>query len=362
MNPLYINGRFLLQRQTGVQRFAQEVVRAIDQLLDAPDSGWRGDVRLVTPAGVRTPPWLRNLRHVASGTMGQGYAWEQFDLPRLTMDGVLLNLCNLAPVAKRRQVVVLHDASTKARPESFSLAFRMAYATLVPLICSRASQLVSVSQFSRAEISRWFGVPASRLSVCYEGAEHILTEPANETVLDQNRLRGARYVLAVGMGPANKNLEVLLDGFARAALPDVHLVLTGRRAAHVYGGAATDLPDGAIHVGHVSDAELRGLYEHALALVYPSSYEGFGLPPLEAMACGCPVIVSDQAALLEVSGDAACVVGIKDPQALANSLVRFSSDEPYRAEFAKRGLACARRFTWQATARHLLTQCRTANN
>lgn len=361
MHRLYINGRFLVQRQTGVQRFAQEVVRAIDAGVGGGGSAWPGgEIVLVTPAGVATPPWLRAIRHVAAGRMGRGYAWEQFDLPRLAGDGVLLNLCNLAPLAKRREVVVLHDATTKACPDAFSRAFRLAYVVLVPLICRRADQLATVSKFSRVELARWYRIDQARLAVCSEGAEHILAEPADGAVLDRIGLRERRYFLAVGMGPANKNAPLLLAASRRAALPDTALVLTGRRSARVHGAAVADVPPGVVHAGHVPDAELRALYENALALVYPSAYEGFGLPPVEAMACGCPVIASDQAALREVGGDAVCRVPTGDVEALAAALARVGGDAGYRALLSERGRVRARRFRWSATADLLLAQCRAA--
>src|SRR5690242_13895497 len=110
--PLFVNGRFLMQRQTGVQRFAKEILRSLDELLGEPSqSDLRGRTALVTPCGVNSPPWLSNFHHISVGRFGQGYLWEQVDLPRATKGGVLLSLCNLGPVVQRRQVLVVHDAT-----------------------------------------------------------------------------------------------------------------------------------------------------------------------------------------------------------------------------------------------------------
>lgn len=356
---IYINGRFLTQRQTGVQRFALEVVRTIDQLMkDAPS---RDHVVLVTPRNVIVPEGLSNLHHLAAGRFSGGYAWEQLDLPRLSLDGVLLNLGGLAPVVKRRQVVVMHDASPKAVPQAFSRQFRAAYSILVPAIARRAAQLATVSEFSRNEIARWYRVPASRFSVCHEGSEHILAHPADSSVLARNKLGPKRFLLAVGMGAANKNLPLILKAFASAGLGDVALALTGKRSSRVHGsGVPEDLPAGVTHCGYVSDAELRALYEAALALVYPSSYEGFGLPVVEAMACGCPVVVSDQAALSEVADDAALMVPRVDPDALAAAMRQVTGNAALREDLARRGQARAARFTWRGTTERLLELCRAA--
>jgi glycosyltransferase involved in cell wall biosynthesis len=304
------------------------------------------------------PSTVLNINHLAGGSLGHGYAWEQIDLPRLSAAGVLLNLCNLAPLVKRRQVVVLHDASTRASPQAFSMAFRSAYRILMPAIVRRAAQLATVSEFSRAEMYRWFNVPRSRLQVCYEGGEHILANPADPSILDRHI--SGRYLLGVGMGPANKNLGLLLQAFSAAGLDNVQLVLTGRRSGRVHETQTLEFPPNVVYVGHVTDSELRALYQGAVALVYPSSYEGFGLPPLEAMACGCPVIISDQAALLEVAGDAAVVVKMNDRNALVSAIQQVAKNLELRFRLAELGSVRARSFTWRATAERLLEQCKAA--
>lgn len=357
---LYVNGRFLVQKQTGVQRFAREVVKALDALIgESAHKNLLGCVALVTPPGVETPVGLVNIRHVKGGSLGSGYAWEQVDLVRLSASGVLLNLCNLAPLAKRRQVVVLHDATPHAVPEAFSKSFRVVYQVLIPAITRRAAQLATVSEFSRDEISRWCALPRSRLAICHEGGEHILACAADSSVLTRHGLNNERYFLGVGMGAANKNLEMLMAAFSQAGLGHIRLVLTGSRSARVHGSySASDIPSDVIHVGHVTDGELRALYEGALALTYPSLYEGFGLPPLEAMTCGCPVIISDQPALLEVAVSAAKVVGMRDTPGLTTALREVANDPQLRTRLSAAGMKQAKQFTWRSTAERLLAQCK----
>ena len=319
----------------------------------------------MAPPGAESPAKLSNLRHLAGGRLDSGYMWEQVGLweevglPRLSADGVLLNLCNLAPVAKRQQVVVVHDATTRAKPDVHPRAFRSIYSMILPIVTRRVAKLVTISEFSRAEISRWYGVPASRLTMCHEGAEHILDEPPEPSIWTRRGLAKGGFLLAVGMAGTHKNLPLLLEAFSRARLSDIRLVVTGLRSARVLGNAGLHLPPGIVYVGHVAKAELRALYEGALALAYPSSYDGFGLPPLEAMACGCPVVISDQPALVEVAGGAARVCPTGDATELAVALQEVR-DPALRARLAKLGLERARQFTWRATAERLLAQCRAA--
>ena len=155
--PLFVNGRFLVQRQTGVQRFAQEILRSLDELLGKlSQSSFFQRAVIVTPRNVDRPPWLRHFEHVQMGQLGRGYLWEQVDLPRISKSGILLSLCNLGPVVKRRQILVVHDAATKAIPQAFSWSFRLAYSLLLPVLLRRACQLATVSTFSRTELGHWF--------------------------------------------------------------------------------------------------------------------------------------------------------------------------------------------------------------
>ncbi|MDE1149989.1 MAG: glycosyltransferase family 1 protein [Azospirillaceae bacterium] len=371
--PIYINGRFLNQRQTGVQRFARQTVQAIDHLLDQPThQSLRDHVVLLVPAGMEdVTPVLRNVRVQAGGRFRGGYAWEQLDLPRLATDGVLLNLCNLGPLAKRRQVVVVHDATPRVSPESFSLPFRLAYRVLVPLLGRVARGIVTISDFSRNEIAQWYGIPANRITLCSEGGDHILDVTADRGVLDRNGLAAQGgltnrpYFLAVGVGSANKNVDLVIQAFEKAALDGVRLVLTGKRDTRVHPAAGVQAvaaaSDSLCPVGHVSDGELRALYENALALVYPSRYEGFGLPPVEAMTCGCPVVISDQEALIEVAAPketgAALVCGMDDADGLALLLRRLATEDLLRRQLSVRGRTRAGRFLWSHTAKNLLDRC-----
>jgi glycosyltransferase involved in cell wall biosynthesis len=356
MRPaIAINGRFLTQRMVGVQRFAIEVVKAIDELIDSGEyAGLDGQIEIVAPRAAKDFP----LRHIAVRRcgIGGGYFWEQAEFPFHARGQLLLNLCILGPVVVRRQIVVVHDATVRARPTTFSRRFRAAYNFLIPRLCRRARCAVTVSEFSRREIGAWYGVDVGGMPVCLEGGDHITRIPADHSVIDRLNLTDRKFFLGVGIGN-NKNVETLFDAFHKAALPDAMLVLTGSRDRKVNGRYSEAALAGLCQAGYVSDAELRALYEHALALVFPSRYEGFGLPPVEAMTCGCPVIISHQPALVEMAGDAALQCDADDAGALAR-LMRLVHDDPaQRAAMAAAGRARAARFTWRSTARVLLDVC-----
>lgn len=345
-----INGRFLTQRVLGVQRFASEVVKAIDQLIDNGEyAGLAGRIEILAPRAARDLP----LRHIPVRRCGLGgsYFWEQVELPLHVGDSLLLNLCILGPLALSRQIVVVHDATVPALPVNFPFSFRAAYGVLVPALLRRARWTATVSEFSRREIAKWYGVDVSRMPVCFEGGNHITEIPADYSVIDRLGLKGRKFFLGVGI-TFTKNVDTLFAAFDKADLPDTLLVLAGN------GRSKLEISDSRVRAtGYISDPELRALYHETVALVFPSRYEGFGLPPVEAMTCGCPVIISDQPALVEMCGDAALQCGVNDADQLARHMRLVHGDADRRSALIAAGRTRAAHFTWRATARVLLDLC-----
>jgi glycosyltransferase involved in cell wall biosynthesis len=350
-----INGRFLTQKTSGVQRFAIETVHAIDSLLDTDTyRTLQRQVEIVAPAKARDLQ-LKNipLRRVG---VSSGYIWEQCELPLYTTGRVLLNLCMLGPLLAKRQIVVVHDATVRALPDNFSIRFRAVYGAIIPRLLARAAHVVTVSEFSRQEVVKWYGADNNKITVCYEGADHIDAVTKDPSAIDRFGLRGKEFFLGGGVA-SNKNNETLVPAFLQAELGDTVLVVTGERNDSVHGRLVGVQANSVRAVGYVSDGELRALYENAIALVYPSRYEGFGLPPLEAMNCGCPVIISNQPALVEISGAAALQCNANDISELARLIRALHSDPPLRERLKAAGFAHARNFTWLKTAKVLLDCC-----
>lgn len=353
-----INGRFLTQRASGVQRFAAEAIKAIDVLLDSDSyRALKGRIEILAPPKARAFP-LKNIPLRRVGFFS-GYIWEQLEFPLHAGGQLLLNLCMLGPLIARHQIVVVHDATVRALPNNFSPRFRAAYGFLIPRLCRRADLVVTVSEFSRREIGKWYGAEIDTMPVCYEGGDHITAVAPDLSVLERLGLQGRKFFLGVGVDSSNKNIVKVVDAFRAAKFDDTMLVLTGARDPRVYGHFGDVQSDGVRMVGYVSDQELRALYEHALALVFPSLYEGFGLPPVEAMTCGCPVVISEQPALREVCGDAALRCAASDVAALSHHLRALNDDAALRQRMSAAGRERARRFTWAATARSLLDHCLT---
>lgn len=347
-----INGRFLTQETTGVQRFAREIVRAA---VLSTGSRWIEKAELATPSGVsgKAAEFVQSIGLTAR-SVGRlrGHPWEQLELPVATRGRALVNLCNTAPVQKREQIVVLHDAAIASMPKNYSFWFRTWYRLMIRYYGARAAKIATVSDFSAQEIARYFNISRDLISVIPESGEHILRANVDEAILQRLGLDADRYFLAVSSMAPNKNFRMVVDAVSRMPPVPFRFVVVGGRNATVFKDNF-DLPTGVVEAGYVSDSELRALYEHAACFIYPSLYEGFGLPPLEAMTCGCPVVVSNVASLPEVCGKAAAYFDPRDPADVASSLSRVLGSRTYRSELREAGLARSRLWTWRDAASRL---------
>lgn len=363
MGRLYINGKFTAQSMTGVQRAAHEWVLAIDRQLGQSASTRGLQCELLCPP-VSNPPPLKHVRVRRVGRIRRSLAmWEQFCLPSASRDGCLLNLAGSAPWrAAASSVCTLHDAAVFDRPDAYTVAFRTWYRLLFRRIGRRAPGLVTVSEFSRQRLAACLKRSADRIRVVHNGADHLGRMTADASLFQTHCIEPGAYLLVVGTDKRTKNIAAVLQAWRQAKRSDGRLLIwvggsNARVFAHeglVAATPSTDLGDGIRYLGVVPDSWLKSLYEHAAGLIIASTYEGFGFPAVEAMACGCPVAAASTASLPEVCGDAALYFDADRIDGIAEAINRLFDDKPLRQRLAAAGRTRAASFSWDAGASELL--------
>jgi glycosyltransferase involved in cell wall biosynthesis len=345
----FINGRFLTQESTGVQRYAEELVKMLDGMIGRGDIDSALSFELAAPRGNLRP---LAIEHIPIRQVGRfrGHLWEQIELPWHTRHGFLINLGNAAPVLKRNQIVTIYDAGVFAVPATYSFPFRSWYRIMLFLLGKTARHIVTISDFSRRELADRIRIHPSKIRCIFPGREHITEAPGEDAPGDSPSVSSRPYLLAAGSLNPRKNFQTLARAIAFLGAVDFDYIIAGGANPRVFGAHRVDFPDTVQYLGHVGDADLRALYHRATAFIFPSLYEGFGLPPLEAMACGCPVIVSDIPPHREVCGDAALYCDPLDASDMAEKIRLIMSDAALRNRLAEQGQNRAAQFSWQKTA------------
>jgi glycosyltransferase involved in cell wall biosynthesis len=267
---------------------------------------------------------------------------------------------------QQRTVVTIHDLWLSRNPQYSKKLFGEALSTWKLGICAkRVSRVIAVSQFSAREIQEVFDLPSEQIAVIYHGCSPDMFPERKEQNFQEVRARlqlpARPYILFVGGAEPRKNHRVLFEAFSRSAtlVKSYSLVAVGevqtRGANLVETARQLGISDSVCCPGYVSIDDLRMLYSHAEAFVFPSLYEGFGIPLLDAMACGVPIITGTGSALPEVAGEAALYVNSQDPEQLSAELERLVSDRGLQERLRSKGFERVKQFTWDRAAQETLT-------
>ncbi len=355
LSDLVINGRFLTQPTTGVQRYQHEILAALDVIAgERPNLS----IELVTPQLSGPPPALRHIGVRQVGRL-QGHGWEQLELPRAVKGRPLFCGGNMAPLASLYGsgpvIVTVHDLAFRYFPGSYAPTYRAIYGFLTPQILRRASAVVTVSNTEAQSIGALYPEANPRLTAIPNGGLPCAVDPASISP----RRSGRPYILYVGSFTERKNFSnMLIAAIAIARNREIDVVFAGgtsRAVEGVAGKIPDDLADRIKFYHDISDAELLSLYAGASVFTFPSRFEASGLPPIEAMAFGIPVVCSDIPALTERCGDAARYCKAEDPDSIVAAVTAVLDDPAERARLVAAGLERARRYDWLACARATLS-------
>ena len=350
MRIVAINGRFLTQPKTGVQRYAYEILSA---LAAVPQDRYRF-VCIVPENSLYTlPDKIETVRDKLLS--GNGAAWQQLRLPvvaaKIKAD-LLWSPCNIGPaITSMPHVVNLYDAAVFQNKGWFDIKFELYYKLFFKLLGKSAKIVVTCSDFSKNELALYGVAPKTKTRVIYGGANPDFRR------VDSAGIISGKYVLTLGSRDPRKNIASLVEawrGLSAQVKNGRLLVIAGDGAKTFRKEVFKSLPPDIRFTGYLNDDVLPALYSKADAFVYPSFYEGFGFPPLEAMGCGCPVVCSDAASLPEVCGDAACYVKPDSSADIARGIRAVLEDPAFAAGLAVKGFENVKRFSWEKAAIKML--------
>lgn len=357
---LHINARFYAQPVTGVQRYGRELLAAIDRRVDAHGvpAPFQGIAAHIPARDSGFMASLKNMDVKAYGAY-RGHVWEQLELPARLSTGLLFCPGNTAPLGAllgpRPVVVTVHDLSFRYHPSAYSTFFRLWYGFLTPIVARRAARIITVSETERAAIGGIYPKVVDRLVAIQNGGAPTTSQnPAGRARVPDP------YILYVGSLSRRKNIQGVIEAFDRLSgkYERLHLVVVGARwSAFVQDGTMGRITaQSRIHLlGQVDDTPtLEGIYRNARCLVFPSFYEASPLPPIEAMAYGCPVVAANIPSLRERCGGAALYCDPKDTSSIANAIEQVLNDSSIANRLRRDGLDRAHAFTWDSCAERTL--------
>ena len=344
---IYINGRFLTQPMTGVERYAYNICKAMARL--------RQPFTIVCPkAPIHQDYDVSDLTIVHYG-IGNSHFWEQCVLPFFFIgkkDYLVLSFTGLGSILIRHKVMTVHDLSFLKNPSWYSRTYYWYYKFMTPLAVKTSQHILTVSEFSKSEILGFYPfLKAEKISVVYNAIDRQLFKPLTSDIKHQTSVS---FVLCVSSIDPRKNFARLIE--ACQGLTGAKLYIVGKYNRVFSQQMQLDTTSDHIQfLGRVSDEELVRLYNQAACFVFPSLYEGFGLPPLEAMACGCPVLVSDIPVEREVCGDAAQYFNPLEPTNILHTITQYLNDaDVIKEKMRQKGFENITRFSWEKSAQVLM--------
>lgn len=347
MNKLYINGHFLEQRMTGVQRYAVEVLNGFE----------RGGY----PFEVLKPSTLFSTNKLTQ------HLWEQCLLPsRKNSEDCLWSPTNTGPIYTANHVVTLHDIGVFPHPEWFAPNYVRWRKALIPRMARHARGILTVSEFSKKVICNHLQINPTKVKVVYNGVDTDRFKPASQERINQLTQKynmDTPYLLALGSLDPRKNFSRLIQAWKRCQnqeqLKEFTLVIAGGSQATL-GTFKKNVTDKTVQfLGYVADEDLPPLYSGAQAFVFPSLFEGFGLPVLEAMACGTPVITSNSTALDEIAGEAALKITPEEVNSIKEGIMELIESPQHQTTLIEQGFEKIKQYNWDHSAQaiyHYLMQ------
>lgn len=350
MRKVYINGRFLTQKITGVQRYALEMVKGIDREINHNKNY---EFIILVPKNIKQTISFNNIKIKIVGHL-KGHLWEQIELPFYSRGGLLLNFCGCAPLIKKNQIVTLHDAAFCAIPESFAFKFRIWYRIMFYVLGHRVNKILTVSNFSKKELNKYFSIDLNKIDITYNGIDHILNVKPDESIFNKFQIEKNNYVLAVSSLNPSKNFKLILE--TAKISPEINFVIAGGTNSTVFKEQGLEIASNVKFIGYVNDKELVALYKYASCFVYPSIYEGFGIPPLEAMYFNCPVIVSNIEVFKEIYKDNVLYCDKYNVDSLLEKIILLMKSKSLKNKIINKSKQLVDIYKWEKSSKKIFVE------
>lgn len=343
-----VNGRYLTQKASGVHRYAFEICNKLEEM--------GVDFHVATPQEIQSD-YKFKFKTIKCGSLN-GHLWEQISLPKYLKSigsPLLISFTGCGPLNYRNQIMTIHDVSHERHPEWFSKGYYRFYHFMMPRIGKKSHAILTVSEFSKQEIVDALSIDANKIHVVHSNVPFHHT-PSTNAVLNYRREADAeKYILAVSNMDPRKNFAQLIKAFNNIEDKSVKLYIIGmRQKAFNTPDLQSLISERVFLPGFVDDEQLQKMYQNAILSVYPSLYEGFGLPPLESMTFGCPAIVSDIPALREVSQDAGLYVDPHNVDDITDKINLLLKDESLQQSLKAKGLEQIKKYSWEKSAKQVL--------
>jgi glycosyltransferase involved in cell wall biosynthesis len=343
---ILVDARFLTQPLTGIQRYAIELSLRLKQI--------DGSIRFVCPRDVIQRDIFERLEAEVIGSHTR-FLWSQIDLPmylKKQNNPLLVNFDSAgAPVFYRKKIVTLHDITCRRYPQSYSRKLRLLHHLLDSIVLKNSLEIITVSNFSKKEIVGYFKNLRKDPYVIYSAADSKFQMNKKQDNISEP------YLLAVASQAYHKNITRLIIAFnnlCRSGKANISLIIVGgsynsfqKQAYDIFSNVSIRF------TGRIMDEELIKLYQGATAFIFPSLYEGFGSPLLEAQACGCPVIASNVASIPEVLGDSAVFFDPNDVTDMQEAICKVIENSFLQESLIEKGFVNASRFSWDTSASQL---------
>ena len=342
---IYISSRFLTQPITGVQRYGIELSKVIKKL------NKNFDIDFITSKNVIHEDIAKDLEVQEVGNL-KGQLWDQISLLNFLKkrnNPLVINFSNTLPVFYKNKIVTIHDIINLKYDVNWK--YKKYYELIWPIMLKNSKHIITVSEFSKKEISNYFNIEPEKISVIYNGV--------NKNFKPMKKKQSKKYILALSSIAKHKNFERLVQAFLQIDT-DIKLYIVGGINQKIFGKDSVKILNkiqqskNIVFLGRVNDKRLVELYSNALFFVYPSLYEGFGIPPLEAQACGCPVLLSDISVFKEIYGNSVHYCNPLDIEDIRRQIEFLLNNQKLLEQLKNRSLENAKKYTWEKSAEKFL--------